>query len=358
MTREIRLTGVALCALSLVLAGCNRATVAVYDVPKEAPETPTGPNAPSTPGMQTAAGGRIEWTKPEAWTELAPTAFRKGNYLVEDADGGQVEITVSSFPGNVGGVLANVNRWRGQAGLSPITDEQLEDSLTNLTVEGQRGQLVDILPDSGYANATRILAAIFSYGEQSWFFKMSGPQSIVANERERFLSMINGLRFFDANTPVANVQTEQTHSELAFDVPSGWTETAGSSFRIASFEIAKDGFAPADFSITRFPGDAGGESANVNRWRQQLGLGQWTDYQVGSARKTIETEELSFAFFDLRPDTDEEKAKVKERIFAAILEEDGHSWFYKLKGDAFLLETQRKKFRQVLTSSRFESASE
>ena len=357
MNRDTRLSWAALVAVALLFAGCNRATVAVYDVPKEAPEAPTVPDAPTTPGMETAEG-RIEWTKPDAWTELAPTAFRKGNYIVEDAEGGKAEITVSSFPGNVGGVLANVNRWRGQAGLSPIDSNQLEQSLSNLTVDGHRGSLVDILPETEDASATRILAAIFLHGGESWFFKMSGPQSIVAGERERFVEMVNGLRFFDSDAPSPSAQVKQTNSELAFDVPTGWTESTGSSLRIASYEIVKEGFPAADFSITSFPGDAGGIAPNVNRWRQQIGLPRWSEAEVQASREVVEAGELSFYLFDLMPETDEEKVNVKERIFAAILKRDDRSWFYKLRGDAFLLETQRKKFRQVLTSSRFEAPAE
>jgi len=357
MTRDFQLSCAALVATALVIAGCNRADVAVYNVPKEASQAPAVPNAPVTPGLE-AAGGPIEWTKPEAWQELAPTAFRKGNYVVEDGDGGKAEITVSSFPGNVGGILANVNRWRGQAGLAPIDNDQLQQSLTRLTVDGHQGSLVDILPETEKANATRILAAIFTHGEESWFFKMSGPQSIVNGERDRFVEMINGLRFLHSDEPTAQSSVKQTSKELVFDVPSGWTESSGSSLRIASYEIVKQGFPTADFSITSFPGDAGGLTANVNRWRQQIGLPRWSDAEVQTKQEVIESGELSFSLFDLMPETDEEKAKVKERIFAAILKRDGRSWFYKLRGDAFLLETQRKKFRQTLTSSRFEAPAE
>lgn len=340
---------------ALISGGCKRATVAVYDVPKEQ-ASPSLPNRATAPGSP-APKGRIEWTKPEAWSELAPTAFRKGNYVYEGSDGGKVAITVSSFPGNVGGILANVNRWRGQAGLSPITDDALEQSLSNLSVEGQSGQLVDILPESNDPAAVRIVAAIFLYGGESWFFKMSGPQEAVASQVPAFDGFVRELKFFDSDTPPAS-DSKQSASELAFDIPQGWTESSGSSMRIASYEIIKEGFPAADFSITSFPGDAGGLSANVNRWRRQLGLPSWSDEQIENERKIIEHGDLSFAFFDLKPSGDAEKAAVKERIFAAILKREGRSWFFKLKGDVFLLETQRKKFRQVLSTTRFEAPSE
>lgn len=357
MTRNLRLLWTTLVVAALVSGGCKRTTVAVYDVPKEA-VSPSAPTAAITPPSQNAPKGRIQWTKPDDWTELAPTAFRKGNYIAEGSDGKKAEITVSSFPGNVGGVLANVNRWRGQAGLSPITENQLEQSLSQMSVQGQAGQLVDIQPESSDPSAVYIVAAIFLYGGESWFFKMSGPQEIVSRQIAAFEELVNSLKFLDSEPePKASV-SKPTDGKLAFDVPSGWTESKGSSMRLASYEILKDGFPTADFSITSFPGEAGGLSANVNRWRQQVGLQQWSDGQVKAEQKAVKGDSFTFAFFDLKPVTDAEKAAVKERILAAILTSDDRSWFFKLRGDVFLLDTQLKKFREVLTTTRFESPSE
>jgi hypothetical protein len=39
--------------------------------------------------------------------------------MVSDPDG-KAEVTVSAFPGDTGGLLANLNRWRGQIGLEPV----------------------------------------------------------------------------------------------------------------------------------------------------------------------------------------------------------------------------------------------
>ena len=357
MTRNFRLLWTTLLVAVLASNGCKRSTVAVYDVPKEA-ASPSKSTAAITPPIQNAPKGRIQWAKPEAWTELAPTAFRKGNYIAEGSNGTKAEITVSSFPGNVGGILANVNRWREQAGLAPITDNALEQSLSQVSVQGQQGQLVDIQPESTDPSAVYIVAAIFFYGGESWFFKMSGPQEIVSAQIAAFEQLVDGLKFLDSETKPKATVSKSTDGKLAFDGPKGWTESKGSSMRLASYEIIKDGFPTADFSITSFPGEAGGLSANVNRWRQQIGLPKWSDAQVKTEQKNVNNDSFTFAFFDLKPVTDDEKAAVKERILAAILKSDDRSWFFKLRGDVFLLDTQRKKFREVLLTTRFESTSE
>ena len=347
----------ALVSSALFLGGCKRVSVAVYDVPKENEAAP--PSVATAPISAPTDNNWIQWTKPSAWTELAPTAFRKGNYLVEGNDGKKVEITVSSFPGTVGGTLANVNRWRGQAGLSSINSEELSQGLTEVRIDGHDGQIVNILPDSDDPDATQIVAAIFMYNGESWFFKMSGPQQGVRSQKPTFDQFIAGLKFTDAasehETSVASSEASK-EPVLAFDAPGSWVESDGSSMRIASYEAPLEGFEPADFSITRFPGDAGGTTANVNRWRQQIGLRPWSDSQVNSNQETLEVGDLDFALFDLKPQTDSDKKTVKERILAGIVKYNGKSWFYKLRGDVFLVETQRNKFRQLVQSSRFEAS--
>ncbi len=358
MTLNLGSRLLALLIVTLGLASCKRASVAVYDVPKEATSAPVvAEAAPAAPPTASTEKGWIQWSKPDAWTELPPTAFRKGNYVATGENGAKAEITVSSFPGTVGGTLANVNRWRGQAGLEPISGSELAAYLTEVNIDGHSGQIVDIPPTDNASDATHIVAAIFFYQGESWFFKFSGPHSIVARERANFDAFINGLRFTDTSVRNQNALNAESSVErtLAWDVPDGWTESSGSSLRLASYQVELEGFEPADFSITRFPGDAGGLAANVNRWRQQIGLRPWREQQIDDQMKTIQAGELEFMIFDLNPRTDAEKENVKERILAAIMKHEDHSYFYKLRGDVFLIETQRSNFRQIVQSSRFES---
>src|SRR5690606_21954678 len=98
---------------------------------------------------------------------------------------------------------------------------------------------------------------------------------------------------------------------------------------------------PADFSITSFPGDTGGVAANVNRWRAQIGLAAWGEAEVAQRGQALSRGGHEFLFFDLKAETAQEKARSSERILAAILQRDGRSWFFKLRGDALLVDTQR-----------------
>lgn len=339
-------TGV-LTASLLMLSGCNDPEVQVYDVSKEA-NTATRNLAQSA--LPPADAAQPDWTPASAWEVLAPNQIRKGNYRVSD-EHGTAEITVTSFPGDTGGLLANVNRWLGQAGLSPIGANDLDPITKFQELDNSvTATLVDLKSTSETPESTRIVAAIVPYAGQSWFFKMSGPHDTVESQVPAFEEMVADISFDSVSQMTANPPAAQDN-EIAFRAPEGWTPSAGSSVRVASYAIEKEGSPPADFSIISFPGDTGGVVANVNRWRRQIGLEDWTEQEVRNASQTLTSDYgHSFRIFDLKGDA----TVTNERILVAILMHGGESWFFKLRGEPFLVETQNNKFRSLLLSVHFD----
>src|SRR5262245_25745365 len=60
-----------------------------------------------------------------------------------------------------------------------------------------------------------------------------------------------------------------TRSGIRWIAPAGWTEQPASGMRAASFRVpAGEEF--IEVSVVPLGGEAGGELANVNRWRGQL----------------------------------------------------------------------------------------
>lgn len=71
--------------------------------------------------------------------------------------------------------------------------------------------------------------------------------------------------------PHITAETNSTPQEIQWTTPSSWEKQPTSSMRIGSFLVPfSDG--KADLSVIKLGGDAGGMVANVNRWREQLGL--------------------------------------------------------------------------------------
>ncbi|MEY4488749.1 MAG: hypothetical protein RIQ79_1257 [Verrucomicrobiota bacterium] len=189
----------------LVLAGCRKDEIKTYRVAKESapaaevmPATaaaPAGPVAPSnmaaTP-VTTADGPGLDWTAPAHWQSRPASAMRKATFVVTGEGGATAELSVTAFPGDVGGKLANVNRWRQQIQLPPITEADLGPALQHLDVGGLHLDVVELI-GPGEPPAQRVLGALVPYEGATWFFKLSGPAALVAREQPAFLSFLQSL---------------------------------------------------------------------------------------------------------------------------------------------------------------------
>jgi hypothetical protein len=140
--------------------------------------------------MRPPAAAGLHYQKPEGWKELenpGPIALKKFRTGTgEEA----AEVSVTPLGGDAGGVLANVNRWRGQIGLPSVTQEQADRDLHQITVEGKAAPYADL---SGPEQ--RMLAVIVSRGDTTWFVKTTGPKNVVAKQKSAFEAFVKSLRF-------------------------------------------------------------------------------------------------------------------------------------------------------------------
>jgi hypothetical protein len=139
------------------------------------------PAPPATAAVDHGAGLDFRWSVPPAWQKLPAGQMQVAKFAVPEKDGAKAEVSVSFFPNDTGGTLANVNRWRGQLGLGPIDDAGLKDCTSGL--DAVPGAVLVTL-----ANGERqMLGAIVPRGERWWFYKMLGDASAVAAAREDFV---------------------------------------------------------------------------------------------------------------------------------------------------------------------------
>src|SRR5207248_4586296 len=74
---------------------------------------------------------------------------------------------------------------------------------------------------------------------------------------------------------------------VAWTLPEGWTQSVANSPRTASLKPAVAGH--VEVSLTVLPGAAGGDLANVNRWRRQLGLSAIDEAAIPFLRATVQS---------------------------------------------------------------------
>ena len=137
-------------------------------------------------------GDGLVWTAPASWTAKPPSAMRKGSFAIKDGDA-EADLSITAFPGDTGGLLANLNRWRGQILLAPLTPDQLDANRQHIDI----GSLhVDVVDFAGTANGvpTRIIGAVVPTGGETWFFKLMGPDAVVSKEKAAFLEFLRTVR--------------------------------------------------------------------------------------------------------------------------------------------------------------------
>jgi hypothetical protein len=135
---------------------------------------------------------------------------------------------------------------------------------------------------------------------------------------------------------------------LKWDLPKGWTETQGSGMRFAT--LTPPGAPKAELSVVVLPGPAGGELANVNRWRGQIGLPPWEEPALASARKAVKSRAGSVSVYDFAS-----QGAGATRMVAGILSTpDGNIWFLKLMGDADAVGKAKADALKVMESLRLD----
>ena len=111
----------------------------------------------------------------------------------------KAEMAVTRFASNnVGSFLDNINRWRGQIGLPPVQDAHslpMKDTVVADHVPGVSLEFES--PASNDHPARRMIVVITSTGADLWFFKFTGPDQLVADQRANFEAFLKSVQFDD-----------------------------------------------------------------------------------------------------------------------------------------------------------------
>ena len=176
---------------ALLFSSCDQAKIAVYRIPKEsvAVEASTGSLAPAPPAVLP------KWTVPSDWKEQPLSEMRVASFKTEGANGQSADISITSFPGDAGGLESNLNRWRGQVHQTELDPDSLAKTLERTTVDSVPAVLVDIQTPEGNEKPDRIIGAVLRASDRTWFVKMTGPPETLQAQAENFKRFVNSFRF-------------------------------------------------------------------------------------------------------------------------------------------------------------------
>lgn len=377
--------------LFLPVAGCHRDEVKTYRVakdqnqpqPQSAPAMSTdSPNPTLPPGhpdisSASAAPGfaasgsaqpQLTWKTPEGWTEVPSGEMRVASFKIQGQNGKQADVSVIPLPGLPGSDEANVNRWRGQVGLSSVSPDELKKSAESVEAGGQPAQLYDIAGQNpGSGDATRILGVIQHRTDAVWFFKMTGDADLAEQQKPAFVAFLKSVKF---TTVQAQTELPPSHPPIGdtgmgaptasapvssegkpdWQVPAGWQEVSGGQFLVAKFTITGKSSATA-VNVSRSPGEGGGLVGNINRWRGQLGLTSLSDGDVNKLVTAIDVPGGRASLVDLSG-TDARTGQPT-RLVGVMVPQSGQTWFYKLMGDAKVVESQKDAFTKFVQSVKY-----
>jgi len=158
------------------------------------------PQIANTPVPSTENGSADSiWTVPSGWQSVPPSQFLLAEFSISGANGAKAEVNVAEMGGEGGGLLANVNRWRGQLGLGALSESDLPQLAQSLEVPGGTATVVDFVgTDSKTSAPTRLIGAIVSQNGQTWFYKMMGDGQVVTRQKTAFTKFIRSANYANA----------------------------------------------------------------------------------------------------------------------------------------------------------------
>jgi len=139
------------------------------------------------------------WTIPSGWQSVPPSQFLLAEFSLSGPGGAKAEVNVAELDGEGGGLLANVNRWRGQLSLGSVDENDLSQLAQSLDVPGGKATLVDFAGVDAKTKApTELVGAIVPLNGQTWFYKLMGDKQIVAQQKDAFTKFIQSANYANA----------------------------------------------------------------------------------------------------------------------------------------------------------------
>jgi hypothetical protein len=335
----------------------------------QAPADGADPHAGLTPEQLAASGTAMapaqEFTDspPAHWKKQPPSAFLLGKYQIVGEDGATVDVTFSTLRSAPGGLLSNINRWYGQLGQEPFADDAALKQ-NSRTVPSGFGDAVfveveGLIPNADPKKDGRLIGAIAESGPSAWFFKLRGNAALAAAERENFINWIASVKPAEPSkvpmhgtapgegiTPPKDAAVIPAgDGSVTWQLPDGWAVVKGSSARYATIAVNGADGSKGELAVTHFPGDVGGDLANVNRWRGQIGLPPIGDADLAGCVTQITAGPKTLKVIDA--------TGPQNRCTAGWVSHGGETWFFKFTGPDALVGAEKAKFTAFLESIRF-----
>lgn len=137
---------------------------------------------------------------------------------------------------------------------------------------------------------------------------------------------------------------------LSWTTPEGWTERPSSGMRVADFQLPGD--ESAECYVTQLGGTGGGLEANLNRWRDQVGLAPYGPGEVDALERidVLGTKAVYAEMEGSYAGMSEGEGKAGFTLLGVVAEKSGSSVFIKLTAPSAIAEAERENFKEFCKS--------
>lgn len=139
---------------------------------------------------------RITYDAPSAWKQ-GPMSVggmsREASFLTPG--GGEIAVTAWPASGQMADPHFNAMRWAGLVGMTDLTEESLAKLQSETEVGGNAATLFELSSPPEVEPAKGIVVAMVVRDDQAWFFKFSGSQTEIEDQRAAFDKFLESVKF-------------------------------------------------------------------------------------------------------------------------------------------------------------------
>jgi len=329
------------------------------------------------------AGGKPTWKLPPSWHEKPGSEMRFATLTIgadaaqDAAPGGPaakpLEVSVTSLPWSTKDetqqLLANVNRWRGQMQMTPVTAAELGAQTHSLKLTGEGKSTATLVDLTGHIKVGGMQPPFANAGSSTTSLPPGHPDMRgrlpLGHPSVSDNGLLKGAPLAPRDTAAPN---EPGHPSLTahaipddtagaanpelpftFSTPKGWKQAALPRFAVAAFAVSENSQRP-EVTVTPLPSTPEGIAANVNRWRTQLELKPTTEAELKAAVQPYEVDGAAGHLVRLLGPED---SNPRRAITAVVVPHDGVNWIFALKATAEVAKSEQSDFVKFVSSVKF-----
>jgi hypothetical protein len=132
---------------------------------------------------------------PSDWKPGELAQFLIAKFIIPGTGDASAAVNVSVLDNDGGGLLANLNRWRGQLGQPPLTDDDVA-KLPTIDASGVKAVVAEFSgTDARAGKPARLIGVVLPLNGQTWFYKLMGDPDLVTHQKDAFVAFVQSAKY-------------------------------------------------------------------------------------------------------------------------------------------------------------------